>query len=436
MPYEDLNDEATYQRARAGQILRETPDRLRSASVGCRTADGRAIDDRTRDSEAADDVDDRTVDDRTRGGEAVGGEPSASGIVKPLPPELFIEHETNAEMRWDAMGDIGFHVPNNRFFVRNHTSTPIIDAATWRLRLHGTGLNGPRSFGYEELLALPSVTRDVAIECAGNGRSLFTAQQHQEVAGTPWRLGGIGVARWRGVPLATVLERSGIIPDAVDVMARGLDPAYVADGVDYGRVRRPIPVAKAMRDVILAYEMNDEPLPPDHGHPVRLIVPGWIGLASVKWVGDIEVSTSPLFSPWNTEFYRMFGDAYPPQGSAPLTTRGVRSAFELPWNATLVAGRPYLLRGRSWSGNGRIADVEVSLDGGATWQRAPLRGPHVASTWTRWQVTWKPTETGRHLLLARATDETGAVQPPRTTHNDFGYLFDAVVRHPVTVVSR
>ncbi|MEU0478064.1 sulfite oxidase [Streptosporangium sp. NPDC006013] len=416
MPYENLDDEAVHQRTRAGQLPREAPDRLRLAAV-----DGRTLDDRGGDS-AGD-----------RG--ASNDDPSATGIVKPLPPELFVEHETNAEMRWDAMGDIGFHVPNDRFFVRNHTSTPIIDAATWRLRLHGTGLSAPRSFGYQELLAMPSVTRDVAIECAGNGRSLFTTQQHQEVTGTPWRLGGVGVARWRGVPLATVLERSGITADAVDVMARGLDPAYVADGVDYGRVRRPIPVAKALRDVILAYEMNGEPLPPDHGHPVRLIVPGWIGLASVKWVGDIEVSTSPLSSPWNTEFYRMFGDAYLPQGSAPLTTQGVRSAFELPWNATLVAGRPYLLRGRSWSGNGRIADVEVSLDDGATWQRAPLRGPHVASTWTRWQVTWKPAETGRYFLLARATDETGAVQPSHTTHNDFGYLFDAVVRHPVTVVS-
>ncbi|WP_433361054.1 sulfite oxidase [Streptosporangium sp. CA-115845] len=416
MPYENLDDEAVSQHTRAGQIPREALDRLRPAAV-----DGRTLDDSTGDS----------ADDKG----ASGDDPSTPGIVKPLPPELFVEHETNAEMRWDAMGDIGFHVPNDRFFVRNHTSTPIIDTATWRLRLHGTGLSAPRSFGYEELLAMPAVTRDVAIECAGNGRSLFTVQQHQEVIGTPWQLGGIGVARWRGVPLATVLERSGITPDAVDVMARGLDPAYVADGVDYGRVRRPIPAAKALRDVILAYEMNDEPLPPDHGHPVRLVVPGWIGLASVKWVGDIEVSTSPLSSPWTTEFYRMFGDAYPPQGGAPLTTQGVRSAFELPWNATLVAGRPYVLRGRSWSGNGRIADVEVSLDGGATWQRAPLRGPHVASTWTRWQVTWRPAETGRHFLLARATDETGAVQPSHTTHNDFGYLFDAVVRHPVTVVS-
>ncbi|MFD8557314.1 sulfite oxidase [Streptosporangium canum] len=401
MPYEDLNDEAVYQRTRAEQLARGRRDRLRLAAV-----DGEPV-----------------------------PEEGTPGIVKPLPPETFIAHGTNAEMRWEAMRDVGYHVPNDRFFVRNHTSTPIIDAATWRLELHGAGLRNPRGFGYEELLALPAVTQDVAIECAGNGRSFFAAQQGEEIFGTPWRLGGVGVARWRGVPLATVLERAGLTPDAVDVMPRGLDDGYVADGVDYGRVRRPIPVSKALKDVILAYEMNDQPLPPDHGHPVRLIVPSWIGLASIKWVGDIEVSTSPLASPWNTEFYRMFGEAYPPEGGVPLTAQGIRSAFELPWDATLAAGRPHVLHGRAWSGNGRIAGVEVSFDGGATWHRAHLRDPHVVPAWTRWHITWTPQRTGPHTLLARATDETGAVQPMRATHNDYGYLFDAVVRHPVTVVN-
>ncbi|MBB2911479.1 DMSO/TMAO reductase YedYZ molybdopterin-dependent catalytic subunit [Streptosporangium becharense] len=359
---------------------------------------------------------------------------SSPGIVKPLPPELFVVHDTNAEMRWEAMRDAGFHVPAERFFVRNHTATPIVDAASWRLRLHGTGLRNPRSFSYEDLLALPAVTLDAAIECAGNGRSLFTTQQGQRVSGTPWLLGGVGVARWRGVPLATVLDLAGITSDAVDVMARGLDPGYVHDGVDVGPVRRPVPVTKALHDVILAYEMNGRPLPPDHGHPVRLIVPSWIGLASIKWVGDIEVSTSPLSSPWNTVLYRMFGASHPPRGGDPLTSRGVRSAFELAWNATLVAGRPHVLRGRSWSGHGRIVAVEVSTDGGATWRHARLLDPGPAPAWTRWQVTWNPPETGPYALLARATDETGAVQPPRTPHNELGYLFDAVVRHPVTVV--
>ncbi|MBG0831083.1 sulfite oxidase [Planomonospora sp. ID67723] len=359
---------------------------------------------------------------------------TATGIVKPLPPELFTVHGGCAEMRWEAMRGAGYHVPADRFFVRNHTSTPIIDAAAWRLELHGSGLGNPRSFGYEDLLALPAVTRDVMIECAGNGRSLFADQQHQRVSGTPWRLGAVGVARWRGVPLSTVLDLAGILPSAVDVMPRGLDPRYVSDGVDHGRVRRPVPVAKALDDVILAYEMNGRPLPPDHGYPVRLVVPSWIGLASIKWVGDIEVSASPLASPWTTAFYRMFGEDHPPEGGPVLTTGGIRSAFELPWGARLAAGRPHVLHGRSWSAGGRITRVEVSVDAGATWHRAELRGSHVCPAWTRWHLSWNPRTTGPHVLMARAADETGTVQPTRTPYNELGYLFDAVVRHPVTVI--
>ncbi|MFC4056879.1 sulfite oxidase [Planomonospora corallina] len=362
--------------------------------------------------------------------------PDAPAIVKPLPPELFAVHGSCAETRWEALRDAGYHVPAERFFVRNHTRTPIVDAASWRLELHGSGLRNPRSFGYEELLALPAVTRDVLIECAGNGRRFFTDQQHQEVTGTPWRLGAAGVARWRGVPLAAVLDLAGITPQAVDVMPRGLDPAYVADGVDHGRVRRPLPVAKALDDVILAYEMNGEPLPPDHGHPVRLVVPSWIGLASVKWVGDIEVSAEPLSSPWTTEFYRMYGGQHPPQGGPPLTVTGIKSAFELPWEAPLAAGRTHVLHGRSWSGRGRITSVEVSTDAGATWHPACLHGgPHLAGAWTRWHVAWSPRGTGPQVLLARAADETGATQPLESPYNELGYLFDAVVRHPVRVIN-
>ncbi|MCO6006258.1 molybdopterin-dependent oxidoreductase [Actinoallomurus purpureus] len=238
-------------------------------------------------------------------------------IVKPLPPELFVVYGTNAEMRWEAMRGQGYRTPTDRFFVRNHTRTPLIDARTWRLRLFGRGLHGsptldrPVEFSYEDLLGMPARTIDAFIECTGNGRSFYATQQNQSVTGTPWRLGGVGVARWRGVPLAHVLERAGLTHQAVDLMPRGLDPDFIDAGRNLGRVRRPLPVAKALDDVLLANEMNGRPLPPDHGFPVRLVVPGWVGIASIKWVGDIEVSDAPLSSPWNTTYYRMFGPGYP-----------------------------------------------------------------------------------------------------------------------------
>jgi DMSO/TMAO reductase YedYZ molybdopterin-dependent catalytic subunit len=360
-------------------------------------------------------------------------------IVKPLPDDLFITFGTNAEMRWEAMAGQGFHTPIDRFFVRDHTQTAIVDVDTWRLRLFGTGLRGaptperPVEFTYADLRGLPAETITAFIECAGNGRSFYAAQQDQTVSGTTWRLGAVGVARWRGVRLATLLRRAGLTAAAVDVLPSGLDPEFVNNGVNLGRVRRPLPVAKALDDVLLAYEMNGETLPPDHGFPVRLVVPNWIGIASIKWVGDIEVSATPLVSPWNTQFYRLFGPDFPPEGSRPLTRQVTKSAFELPWDATLVAGRTHTLHGRSWSGNGAIRRVDVSFDGGAQWRPAHLDGPVVPRAWRTWHVAWCPRRTGPHELLARATDWTGATQPDVSTFNTMGYLFGAVVRHPVTV---
>jgi DMSO/TMAO reductase YedYZ molybdopterin-dependent catalytic subunit len=370
---------------------------------------------------------------------AVAAETATGPILKPLPPELFHLHGTNAEMRWEALRGQGYLVPIDRFFVRNHTQTPQLDADTWRLRLFGTGLAraptaaNPVEFSYRELRALPARTLTSYVECAGNGRSFFTSQQGQQVSGTAWKLGAVGVARWRGVPLATVLQRAGITPAAVDVMPHGLDADFVSGGVNLGPVRRPLPVAKALREVLLAYEMNGETLPPDHGFPVRLVVPSWIGISSIKWVGQIEVSDTPLFSPWNTQFYRLFGPDYPDGGKL-IGEQVVKSAFELAWDAQLASGRQHVLRGRSWSGNGPVRRVEVSTDGGATWRPARPIGSTVDSGWQRWEITWRPPAPGAYTLRARATDVTGATQPDTVPHNMQGYLFGAVVHHPVTVV--
>jgi DMSO/TMAO reductase YedYZ molybdopterin-dependent catalytic subunit len=186
--------------------------------------------------------------------------------------------------------------------------------------------------------------------------------------------------------------------------------------------------------VILAYEMNGEPLPPDHGYPVRVLVPSWVGIASIKWVGDIEVSAEPLYSPWNTTFYRLFGSAYGDAGSAPIGVQAVKSAFELPLDATFRAGRGQVLHGRSWSGAGGVARVEVSTDGGTHWRTAVLHDPPRTGAWSRWSLPWRPTTPGTAHLLARATDTAGRTQPETTPHNTQGYLFDAVVRHRVIVV--
>jgi DMSO/TMAO reductase YedYZ molybdopterin-dependent catalytic subunit len=358
-------------------------------------------------------------------------------IVKPLPPDEFYVYGSNAEMRWEVMRDQGYVVPNANFFVRDHTSTPLIDAGTWTLSVFGTGLRGsptlsnPVQFTYQDLLDLPARTVVSFIECAGNGRSFFTTQQNEPVPGTPWLLGAIGVAAWRGVPLSTILDVAGITREAVDVMPYGLDPHYVTGGVDYGPVRRPIPVAKALDDVILAYEMNGVPLLPDSGYPVRAIVPSWAGISNIKWVGQIEVSDTPLFSYWNTKAYLLFGPTYPPAGQL-ITTQVVKSAFELAWGAQLPASQPYLLTGRSWSGNGPIAYTEISTDGGQSWHYAIPRGTGSPAAWQLWEYPWQTPSPGSYTLQARATDITGATQPVTVPFNTLGYLFDGIVRHPIT----
>ncbi|MGW6353577.1 sulfite oxidase, partial [Streptomyces sp. NPDC055080] len=353
----------------------------------------------------------------------------------PLPPELFTVRGTNAETNFAALRSTGLLTPADRFFVRNHTATPRIDAAGWRLTVWGSGLTGgPVEFSYADLRALPAVTRTAFVECAGNGRSFYASQQNQQVSGTAWTMGAIGTARWRGVRLADVLHRAGIGRNAVDVLPRGLDAEVISEGVNLGRVRRPLPVAKALDDVLLAYEMNGEPLPPDHGHPVRLIVPSWVGVANIKWVGDIEVSAEPLFTPWNTGLYRLFGPEHPPEGSAPLTRQTLKSAFELNLGASFPAHRRVLLTGRSWSGGAPVRSVEISTDGGTRWRRARLRDEPRSGSWVRWSADWVPGDRGPGVLLARATDRSGRTQPEVAVHNTQGYLFDAVVRHPVTVL--
>jgi DMSO/TMAO reductase YedYZ molybdopterin-dependent catalytic subunit len=366
---------------------------------------------------------------------------NGSPIDKPLPPEWFNILGTNAEMRWDAVPGLGYTIPNERFFVRDHTLTPTgIDPMSYRLNVFGTGLNGspttsnPVQFTYQDLLRMPDHTVTSFVECAGNGRSYYGTQQGTPAGGSQWHLGGIGVAQWRGVRLSDVLERAGVQSGAVDVMPYGLDPTFVSGGVDSGHVRRPMSVAKAMDgDTLLAYEMNGQTLPTDHGFPIRAIVPTWVGIANIKWVGQIEVSSTPLFSLWNTAQYRMMGPSYPPD-SPPLTNQAIKSAFELAVGANFPVGVRQELTGRSWSGTGSgIHQVEISTDGGASWDKAQVTGPKPDEAWAQWKFKWTPKAPGSYTLMARATDKQGTTQPDTVPFNTGGYLFWAVVKHPVTV---
>ena len=250
--------------------------------------------------------------------------------VKPIPRDLFIQHDVCVETRWESMYSRGYVTPASLFYIRNHGPTPTIDVKTWRLKVQGPGVAKPLELSYDDILRMPSVTVTRFIECAGNGRILFKEYQGDMPKGRPWRFGSYGLAEWTGVSLSEILERAAIKPTAVDVMPTGLDRSAV---------ERPMPVAKAMEpDTVLAYAMNGDIIPPDHGYPARVVVPGWVGINSIKWVGSITVSEEPIYVERNTEEYVLAGPGFEPQPPAwgpVLTSVPVRSAIALPWPANL-----------------------------------------------------------------------------------------------------
>lgn len=343
-------------------------------------------------------------------------------------PSWFDHHGNDAESVWD--GAVPLLTPTERFFVRNHTNAPQIDAGAWRLLVTGDGVVGERVYSLDDLRSFTTRTYERAIECTGNGRRLFGEQQGQARPGTPWGLGAIGVATWTGVPLRTVLMHAGVLPDAVEVTGVGLDDHHVADGVDWGHVRRPLPIAKALDDVLLAWEMNGAPLPRDHGHPVRLVVPGWVGVASIKWLGELRVTTTRVESPWNSRWYRMHGPGWEGAG-AELGRMPVKSVLDVVGSPAV--GRTTVLRGRAWAGEASIRTVEVSTDGGRTWTEASLTGANEESAWVAWEHPWAPDRWGTSVVVTRATDSRGRTQPEVAPDNEDGYLFWATVRTSVVV---
>lgn len=328
------------------------------------------------------------------------------------------------------MANRGYTTPDSFFFVRSHTSSPFIDVKTWSLKIEGDGVSNPMILTYDDLLKLPSTTMTRYLECAGNGRSFFDTLLKKPAQGGQWHLGAYGIADWTGVKLSEILTRAGIKSSAVDVMPVGLDSTAV---------ERPMPVAKAMEDdTMVAYFMNGDILPVDSGFPARVLVPGWVGVNSVKWVGKITVSQTHILTEKNTTNYVLIGPDYTPPASPTLgpavTTQVIKSACALPWPATLSAGQQKIT-GYAWSPAGKIAKVDISIDGGKTFQAATLTGPNIERAGSRWEFSFTATP-GDMTITPRATDDKGNSQyeVSQQKWNQLGYLFGAMVPHPVKVV--
>ncbi|MXY79357.1 MAG: sulfite oxidase [Chloroflexi bacterium] len=342
----------------------------------------------------------------------------------------FILHDDgkSLEARLELMR--GLITPPRLFFVRNNSVSLDVDAARWRLSVEGDAVGRPRELSYADLLDMPSRTLVSYLECAGNQRAMFDLVEGRAAGGTQWGTGGVGNGVWTGVSLRDVLAAAGVRDDAVSVLLIGLDTESPEQGF-----RRVLPIEKARHpDTLLAYALNGEALPRDHGFPLRALVPGWVGSSSIKWLGRIIVSAEPLWTRNNTTSYVLIGDDYPPEGEAlgtVVTEQSIKSALALPWPATLASGSQRI-RGYAQSPHGPITRVEWSADDGATWRDAAVLDPQPQYSWARFEFTWAA-RPGEHVVMTRATDASGAVQPDDVPFNKKGYLFNRPLPHPISV---
>jgi sulfite oxidase len=314
--------------------------------------------------------------------------------------------------------------PVSHFFVRNHMHEPVeLNTAEWRLSVSGE-VEKPCAFSLRELanFAVHSVVN--TLECAGNGRGL----QRPQVPGIQWQKGAVSTARFSGPRLADVLHRAGVKSNGKHVMFRGLDevPGKVPPFI------RSIPIDKALdSDTIIATHMNGEPLTKHHGFPARSLVPGWVGAASVKWLTEIKVLDSEFVGNFMSPGYRFPnqlvkpGDSVKPEDTHVLTGLNVKSVISGPLEGSGLKSGKVSVHGAAWAGEADIVKVEISTDGGSTWNAAALGHEQSRFAWRLWTYAWNA-KRGDYVIRSRATDSQGRVQPSEAVWNPSGYLYNAI----------
>jgi DMSO/TMAO reductase YedYZ molybdopterin-dependent catalytic subunit len=318
--------------------------------------------------------------------------------------------------------------PAGLHYLLIHYDIPPVDASAFRLEITGA-VDRPASLTLDDLRARERVTMPVTFECAGNGRALLSPRPLSQ----PWLTEAVGTAEWGGTPLAPLLAEAGVQPQALEALFTGLDRG-VEGGVPQA-YERSLALADS-EQALLAYEMNGAPLPPQHGFPLRLVVPGWYGMTNVKWLARVTLLDEPFQGYQNTVAYRMYGADG--EAGEPVTRMLPRSLMVPPGIPDFMsrerhlAPGPVTLTGRAWSGLAPIDGVEVSTDGGATFAPAALEDPLGAAAWRGWRFDWEA-PAGEHVLCSRATDAAGNSQPLDPSWNLKGYANNAVERIAVIV---
>jgi DMSO/TMAO reductase YedYZ molybdopterin-dependent catalytic subunit len=320
--------------------------------------------------------------------------------------------------------------PPGLHYLLIHYDIPAIDPHTYRLEIGGA-VERPISLALDALRGRTRAAEPITFECAGNGRALLEPRPLSQ----PWLTEAVGTAEWAGTPLAPLLDEAGVSDDAVEILFTGEDRG-IEGGVPQA-YERSLPVAEAAQG-LLAYEMNGAPLLPQHGFPLRLVVPGWYGMQNVKWLTRITVLEAPFGGYQNAVGYRMYGaDGVPGEPLTRMLPRSLMVPPGVPEFMTrerhLEAG-PVTLTGRAWSGHGGIDQVEVSTDNGASFAAAVLDPPLGPHAWRGWSFDWDAPP-GEHVLSSRATDSAGNAQPLEPPWNLKGYANNAVERIQVVVAS-
>src|SRR6266571_8684923 len=327
-----------------------------------------------------------------------------------------------------------FITPTKSFYVRTHFPIPSIDRNAWWLHVEGE-VDNPFAINYEQLFELESITIPVTLECAGNSRRFL----EPKVKGVQWGLGGVGTAEWTGVPMSVLLDRAGVKPSAREVILEGTDGGVLEDPKSPpGQLRfaRSIPLEKARADVLLANKMNGADLPPEHGFPVRVIVPGWYAMASIKWLQRIIITDQRFTGYYQTIDYAYWKRRAEEPELAPVTELQIKAEIAKPAEGeTVPANSSVRVYGAAWTSDGEITKVEVSSDGGATWTDANLLGKSKPNAWRLWEFNWQtPAAPGNQTLIARATDSLGRTQPVLRDPDRGTYMINHLL--PITVEVR
>jgi DMSO/TMAO reductase YedYZ molybdopterin-dependent catalytic subunit len=325
----------------------------------------------------------------------------------------------NLEMPFSALDD--FVTPNQQFYIRCHFPIPKINERDWRLKIEGK-VARPFEVTMDDLRQMPTHTITATLECAGNSRVFLVPK----VKGVQWELGAVGNADWTGVRLGDLLQRAEVGSDAREIILEGADNGTIAEPPrPAGKINfaRSVPVEKAMDDVLLAFAMNGEPLSAAHGFPLRAVVPGWYGMASIKWLQRIIATDQPFNGYYQSIDYAFWrpGEAGP--ALIPLTTMQVKAEIARPENHEVIrANSKYVVKGAAWTAEAVISKVEVSSDGGKSWGEATLNGDATENAWRLWKFEWQTPAPGNCILMARATDSRGRIQAIERDANGGTYM--------------